>query len=96
MARKKKKTGNGIFAKLILAVFFIYAAINLISNQVKISKLERETAERNEIIQTEEMRKAQLQQALSAEIDDDYVTKEAQNQGYAAPNERVFVDISKN
>ncbi len=96
MARKKKKTGNGIFAKLILAVFFIYAAINLISNQVKISKLERETAERNEIIQTEEMRKAQLEQALSAEIDDDYVTKEAQNQGYAAPNERVFVDISKN
>lgn len=94
MAKKKRKESKGIFPKLILAVFLIYAAGILVSNQIKIKKLESDTASREEIIQTEEMKKAQLEQALSAEIDDDYVTKEAQSQGYAAPNERVFVDVA--
>ncbi|MBR5543146.1 MAG: septum formation initiator family protein [Oscillospiraceae bacterium] len=80
--------------KLILAVFVIYATGVLISNQVKINRLESSTAELDELIATEEIKKAQLEQALSDEIDDDYVTKEAQSQGYAAPNERVFVDVS--
>ena len=94
MAARKKKRSRGIFPKLILAVFVIYATGILISNQVKINRLESNTAELDELIATEEMKKAQLEQALSAEIDDEYVTKEAQSQGYAAPNERVFVDVS--
>ena len=94
MAARKKKRSRGIFPKLILAVFVIYATGILVSNQVKINRLESSTAELDELIATEEMKKAQLEQALSAEIDDEYVTKEAQSQGYAAPNERVFVDVS--
>lgn len=94
MAARKRKKRKGLLPKLILAVFVIYATGVLISNQVKINRLESSTAELDELIATEEIKKAQLEQALSDEIDDDYVTKEAQSQGYAAPNERVFVDVS--
>ena len=94
MAAKKRKKRTGFLPKLILFVFVAYATGILISNQIKINKLEADTAALDDLIATESMKKAQLEQVLSAEIDDDYVTKEAQNQGYAAPNERVFVDIS--
>ncbi len=94
MAAKKRKKRVGLFPKLLLFVFVIYAAGILISNQIKITRLENDTSALDELIATESMKKAQLEQILSAEIDDDYVTKEAQSQGYAAPNERVFVDVS--
>ena len=94
MATKKTKKKSSIFPKLLLFVFVVYAAGVLISNQIKINKLESDTKELDEIISTESMKRAQLEQILSSDIDDDYVIKEAQNQGYAAPNERVFVDVS--
>lgn len=94
MVAKKRKGRKSLFPKIILAVFVIYAAGILISNQVKINKMKNDTLALDEIIATESMKKAQLEQVLSADIDDDYVTKEAQSQGYAAPNERVFVDVS--
>ncbi len=91
-ARKKRK--KSIFPKLILVVFVIYAAFTIISNQIKVKRFNEDTAKNNEIIVTESMKKEKLKQELAAEIDDEYVTREAQNQGYAAPNERVFVDIA--
>lgn len=94
MAAKKRKKRKSIFPKLILFVFVVYAAGILISNQIKITRMESDTQALDELIATESMKKAQLEQVLSAEIDDEYVTKEAQSQGYAAPNERVFVDVS--
>lgn len=94
MAAKKRKKRKSLFPKLILFVFVVYAAGILISNQIKINRMESDTQALDELIATESMKKAQLEQVLSADIDDDYVTKEAQSQGYAAPNERVFVDVS--
>ena len=91
-ARKRKK--KSIFPKIILAAFVIYAAVTIISHQVEINRFNKDTAKNEEIIVTESMKKERLEQELAAEIDDEYVTKEAQNQGYAAPNERVFVDVS--
>ncbi len=94
MATRRKKRKTGLFPKLILLAFVIYTAATLISIQVKVNKMKSESRELDELIATEEMKKAQLEQALSDEIDDEYMTEEAQKQGYAAPNERVFVDIS--
>jgi len=91
-ARKRKK--KSIFPKIILAAFVVYAAVTIISNQVKINRFNQDTAKNEEIIVTESMKKERLEQELSAPIDDEYMTKEAQSEGYAAPNERVFVDIS--
>ena len=92
VAKKKKK--KSIFPKLILIVFVVYATVTIISNQVKVNRFNEDTQKNDELIVTESMRKAQIEQELRAEINDDYVTKEAQSQGYASPNERVFVDVA--
>ena len=93
MAAKKKKK-KSILPKLLLLVFVIYAAVTIISNQIKANRFDEDTAKTEEIILTESMKKAKIEQELAADIDDEYVTREAQSQGYAAPNERVFVDVS--
>ncbi len=90
--RKKRK--KSIFPKILLVVFVVYASVTIISNQVKVNRFNEDTAKTNEIILTESMKKAKIEQELAAEIDDAYVEREAQSQGYAAPNERVFVDVS--
>lgn len=94
MATKKTKKRKSFFPKFLLFVFVVYAAGSLISNQIKTNRLQNDTEELDEIIATESMKKAQLEEILNSDIDDDYVIKEAQNQGYAAPGERVFVDVS--
>lgn len=94
MAARKRKKRKGLFPKLILVAFVIYTAVTLISTQIKISRLEQETDSLDSDIAAETMKKAQLEQALSAEVDEEYMKEEAQKQGYAAPNERVFVDVS--
>lgn len=93
MAAKRKKK-KSILPKLLLLVFVIYAAVTIISNQIKANRFDEDTAKTEEIILTESMKKAKIEQELAADIDDEYVTREAQSQGYAAPNERVFVDVS--
>lgn len=94
MAARKRKKRKGLFPKLILVAFVIYTAVTLISTQIKISRIEQETDSLDADIAAETMKKAQLEQALSAEVDEEYMKEEAQKQGYAAPNERVFVDVS--
>ena len=94
MAARKRKKRKGLFPKLILVAFVIYTAVTLISTQIKISRLEQETDSLDSEIAAETMKKAQLEQALSADVDEEYMKEEAQKQGYAAPNERVFVDVS--
>ncbi len=93
MAAKKRRK-KSVLPKIILVVFVVYAAVTIISNQVKVNRFNEDTAKNNDLILTESMKKAKIEQELAAEIDDEYVAREAQNQGYAAPNERVFVDVS--
>ena len=52
-----------------------------------VSVLEKQVTE-------EKAKQTQLRQLLDDELDQSYVVSEAQKQGYAAPNERVFVDVS--
>ncbi len=94
MSARRKKKRKGLFPKLILVAFVVYTAVTLISTQVKINKLESDTKSLDESIAAETMKKAQLEQALEDKVDDEYMKEEAQKQGYAAPNERVFVDVS--
>lgn len=94
LATRKRKKKKSIFPKIILVVFVLYAVTTIISNQIKANRFDEETKGYNEMIVTETMKKEKIKQELAAEIDDEYVTREAQKQGYASPNERVFTDIS--
>ena len=91
MARKKKKRKVGFVAKLIVFAFVIYSAVTLVSLQIA----QRENAQSLEgQVAEEKAKQTQLRQLLEDELDEDYVVSEAQKQGYAAPDERVFVDVS--
>lgn len=89
-ARKRKK--KSIAPKVILIVFVIFVSIVIVKNQLDAKRLNADTGARNEEIVTETMKRDRLRQELEEEIDNDYVLNEAQRQGYAAPNERIFVD----
>lgn len=93
---KKRRRRKGLVSKLILSVFVIYASTVLISNYMEAGKIKAECASEDEQIETQSMRKAYLEEMLNTEPDEEYMTQEAQNQGYGAPDERVFVDSSGN
>lgn len=94
LAARKRKNKKSIFPKIILVVFVLYAVTTIISNQIKANRFNEDTKQKQEMIITETMKREKIKQELSAEIDDEYVTREAQKQGYAMPNERVFEDVS--
>jgi len=90
--RRKKKTG--FLPKLILVAFVIYSAVTLVTLQMKINAQKEQNEIIAEQIEQEKIKQAQLQQENEAVVEDEYIISEAQKQGYAAPNERVFVDTS--
>ena len=94
MANKKQKHKVGFFAKLIVLAFVIYSAITLVSLQMKINAQRDNVRVLEKQVTEEKAKQTQLRQLLSDELDQAYVVSEAQKQGYAAPNERVFVDVS--
>ncbi len=72
----------------------IYTAATLVSIQVKTNAEKKEAEMLDEQIATEKMREAQLEQSLADPVDDEHIRSEAQKQGYAESNERIFVDVS--
>ena len=94
MAKKKKKRKGGMFAKIILFAFVIYSAATLISLQVKINAQRDTVSVLESQVEEERAKQSQLRQLLEEELQEEYIVSEAQKQGYAAPNERVFVDVS--
>ncbi len=89
-ARKRKK--KSVVPKIILIVFVIFVSVVIVQNQLEVNRQNKEEAEGQEEKITLEMKRDWLRQELATEIDNDYVLNEAQRQGYAAPNERIFVD----
>ena len=94
MTGKRKKRRSGIVPKLILIAFVIYSAVTLVTLQIQINAQKAENEIIAEQIEKERIRKTQLQQENEAAVEDEYIINEAQKQGYAVPNERVFIDVS--
>ena len=94
MAKRRKKKKSGLFPKLILTAFVLYSAVTLISLQLKINDQKKQNQEIAALIEQEKTKQAQLKQKNQEELNDEYIIKEAEKQGYAAPTERVFIDTS--
>lgn len=96
MAKRKKKRKNKsmLLPKIILAAFVIYSVVTLISLHIDINSQEEEVTRLEGEIQEEGMKQEQLTQLLGEELDEEYIVSEAQKNGYAAPNERVFKDVA--
>ncbi len=92
--KRRRKRRNGLFSKIIVFAFVIYSVATLISLQVQINDKNEEKSILQVQIEEKNAEKAQLSGIIDEELDEEYIISEAQKQGYAAPNERVFVDVS--
>lgn len=93
--RKRKKK---VVVKTLVRVFFVLLLLSMlaayISNQVTISSKRAELDTLNEQIAQQKTENEEMQRILSGDADQitEWVARDSYN--YAAPNERIFVDVN--
>lgn len=93
--RKRKKE---VVVKTLVRVFFVLLLLSMlaayISNQVTISSKRAELDTLNEQIAQQKTENEEMQRILSGDADQitEWVARDSYN--YAAPNERIFVDVT--
>ena len=93
--RKRKKK---VAVKTLVRVFFVLLLLSMlaayISNQVTISSKRAELDTLNEQIAQQKTENEEMQRILSGDADQitEWVARDSYN--YAAPNERIFVDVT--
>ena len=97
MATKRKKR-IGLFPRIVLILFIIYAVYMIISIQIQIREASSEVDVLMEELEREQGKNAELQQQLedATNPSEETIVSEAQKHGKAMPDERVFVDVSGN
>lgn len=94
----RKKRRKNPFLRTIFRLIFLLLLLSMlaayISNQVAISSKKAELQTLNEQIEQQETRNEELKRILSGDADDvtEWVARDSYN--YAAPNERIFVDVT--
>ena len=94
--RKRKASVVGAVLKLLFLLLLLSMLAAYISNQVAISSKRAELQTLNEQIEQQQTKNEELQRILSGDADDvtEWVARDSYN--YAAPNERIFVDVTGN
>ena len=96
----RKKRRKNPFLRTIFRLIFLLLLLSMlaayVSNQVAISSKKAELQTLNEQIEQQETRNEELKRILSGDADDvtEWVARDSYN--YAAPNERIFVDVTGN
>ena len=96
----RKKRRKNPFLRTIFRLIFLLLLLSMlaayISNQVAISSKKAELQTLNEQIEQQETRNEELKRILSGDADGvtEWVARDSYN--YAAPNERIFVDVTGN
>ena len=96
---RRKRRKNTVW-KAVLRLFFVLLLLSMlvayISNQVTISSKNAELDTLNEQIAQQKTENEEMQRILSGNADQitEWVARDSYN--YAAPNERIFVDVTGN
>lgn len=96
--QSRKKSGKRAFGKTLIRLFFVPMLLSMlaayISNQVTISSKRAELETLNEQIAQQQTENQEMQRILSGDADQitEWVARDSYN--YAAPNERIFVDVT--
>ena len=96
--QSRKKGGKRAFGKTLIRLFFVLMRLSMlaayISNQVTISSKRAELETLNEQIAQQQTENQEMQRILSGDADQitEWVARDSYN--YAAPNERIFVDVT--
>lgn len=95
--RKQKKK---VVWKALLQLLFVLLLLSMlaayISNQVRISSKKAELETLNQQVEQQKTENEELKRILSGDADQvtEWVARDSYN--YAAPNERIFVDVTGN
>ena len=92
--RKKAKTLWWAVSRLLFVLLLLSMLAAYISNQVTISSKQAELDSLNEQIAQQQSENEELERILSGDPDDIVEWSARDSYGYAAPNERIIVDIS--
>ena len=94
--RRKRKTLLGVLFRLFFVLLLLSMLAAYISNQVSISSKRAELDTLNEQIDQQKTENEEMQRILSGNSDQitEWVARDSYN--YAAPNERIFVDVTGN
>ncbi len=99
-AKDRRKRKKKVVWKTLVRVFFVLLLLSMlaayISNQVTISSKRAELDTLNEQIDQQKTENEEMQRILSGDADQitEWVARDSYN--YAAPNERIFVDVTGN
>ncbi len=80
--------------KVLLALFVVFVSCVLVKNQIDANRQQKEIAGSEQQIAEQLKLKTWYLQELAREIDNDYIAREAEKQGYAGPTDRIFYDKS--
>ena len=94
--RKKAKTLWWAVSRLLFVLLLLSMLAAYISNQVTISSKQAELDSLNEQIAQQQSENEELERILSGDPDDIVEWIARDSYGYAAPNERIIVEISGN
>ena len=97
-ARDRRKRKKNVVWRTFVRLFFVLLLLSMlaayISNQVTISSKRAELDTLNEQIAQQKTENEEMQRILSGNADQitEWVARDSYN--YAAPNERIFVDVT--
>ncbi|MBE6915801.1 MAG: hypothetical protein E7471_04125 [Ruminococcaceae bacterium] len=94
VAKRKKRVG--FLPRLILGIFIVYSIFTLVSLQIKIQEQKNIVEQLTSEVEEAQAKNAELTQQAETEVDNEYIVGEAQKQGLAMPDERVYIDVSGN
>ena len=96
--QSRKKGGKRAFGKTLIRLSFVLMLLSMLaaysSNRVTISSKRAELETLNEQIAQQQTENQEMQRILSGDADQitEWVARDSYN--YAAPNERIFVDVT--
>ena len=81
--------------RIVLILFIVYAAYNLITLQEKLNEKQAEYQTLQEQITEQKLENQRLEENIREELDDEEIASIAREKlGYSLPGERVFIDIT--
>ena len=96
--QSRKKGGKRAFGKTLIRLFFVLMLLSMlaayISNQVTISSKRAELETLNEQIAQQQTENQEMQRILSGDAAQSTECVASDSYNYAAPNERIFVDVT--
>ena len=94
--KRKRKTLLGVALRLFFFLLLFSMLAAYISNQVAISSKRAELQTLQEQVDQQKTKNEEMQRILSGNADQitEWVARDSYN--YAAPNERIFVDVTGN